>query len=94
MPVFRENVDFLFDKFIKVSSGGDRIATVWAVGSHNGNLIMTVIEKTIDDLTLHDIADKPAFVTLHDLMKFSPYWQYDSKALNQAEKLAQLKKPL
>jgi hypothetical protein len=51
MPVFRENVDFFFDKFIKVSSGGDRIATVWAVGSHKGNLIMTVIEKTIDDLT-------------------------------------------
>jgi hypothetical protein len=44
-------------------------------------------------LLLHDIADKPAFFTLHDLMKFSPYWQYDSKALNQAEKLAQLKKP-
>ena len=94
MPVFRENVDFLFDKFIKVSSGGDRVATVWAVGSHKGNLIMTVIEKTIDDLSLHDIADKPAFFTLHDLMKFSPYWQYDSKALNQAGKLAQLKKPL
>jgi len=83
-----------FDKFIKVSSGGDRIATVWAVGSHKGNLIMTVIEKTTDDLTLHDIADKPAFVTLHDLMKFSPYWQYDSKALNQAERLAQFKKLL
>ena len=87
MPVFRENVDFLFDKFIKVSSGGDRIATVWAVRSHKGNLIMTVIEKTIDDLSLHDIADKPAFFTLHDLIKFSPYWQYDSKALNQAGKL-------
>ncbi len=87
-------MDFLFEKFIKVSSGGDRIATVWAVGSHKGNLIMTVIEKTIDDLTLHDIADKPTFVTLDDLMKFSPYWEYDSKALNQAGKLAQLKKPL
>ncbi|MEG3954829.1 hypothetical protein [Microcoleus sp. herbarium2] len=94
MPVFREDVDFFFDKFIKVSSGGDRIATVWAVGSHKGNLIMTVIEKTIDDLTLHDIADKPAFVTLHDLMKFSPYWEYDTKALDRAEKLAQLKKKL
>ena len=94
MPVFREDVDFLFDKFIKVSSGGDRIATVWAVGSHKGNLIMTVIEKTIDDLTLHDIADKPAFVTLDDLMKFSPYWEYDTKALDQAGKLARLKKNL
>lgn len=94
MPVFRENVDFFFDKFIKVSSGGDRIATVWAVGSHNGNLIMTVIEKTIDDLTLHDITDKPAFVTLHDLRKFSSYWEYDTKALDQAGKLAQLKKNL
>jgi hypothetical protein len=94
MPVFRENVDFFFDKFIKVSSGGDPIATVWAVGSHKENLIMTVIEKTIDDLTLHDIADKPAFVTLDDLMKFSPYWEYDTKALNQAGKLAQLKKTL
>jgi len=94
MPVFKEDVDFFFDKFIKVSSGGDRIATVWAVGSHNGNLIMTVIEKTIDDFTLHDIADKPAFVTLDDLMKFSPYWEYDTKALDQAGKLAQLKKNL
>jgi hypothetical protein len=94
MPVFKEDVDFFFEKFIKVSSGGDRIATVWAVGSHNGNLIMTVIEKTIDDLTLDDIADKPAFVTLHDLMKFSPYWEYNTKALNQAEKLARLEKNL
>jgi len=94
MPVFKEDVDFFFDEFIKVSSGGDRIATVWVVGSHNGNLIMTVIEKTIDDLTLHDITDKPAFVTLEDLMKFSPYWEYDTKALDQAGKLAQLKKNL
>jgi len=92
--LFLEKMWIFFDKFIKVSSGGDRIATVWAVGSHKGNLIMTVIEKTTDDLTLHDIADKPAFVTLHDLMKFSPYWQYDSKALNQAERLAQFKKLL
>jgi len=94
MPVFKKDVDFFFDKFIKVSSGGDRIATVWAVGSHKGNLIMTVIEKTIDDLTLHDIADKPVFVTLDDLMKFSPYWEYDTKALDQAGKLAQLEKNL
>jgi hypothetical protein len=93
MPVFREDVDFFFDNFIKVSSGSDQI-TVWAVGSHKGDFIMTVIEKTTDDLTLHDIADKPAFVTLTDLMKFSPYLQYDSQALNKAERLAQLKKLL
>ena len=89
MPVFRENIDFFFDKFIKVSTGGDGDASIWAVGSHKGNFIMTVIEQKIDALTLHDIADKPAFFTLDDLMKFSPYWQYDSKALNQAGRLAQ-----
>ncbi len=89
MPVFRKDVDFFFDQFIKVSTEGDPVASVWAVGSHKGNSIMTVIEKTIDDLTLHDIADKPAFVTLDDLMKFSPYWKYDTKALNRAGRLAQ-----
>ena len=47
MPVFRENVDFLFDKFIKVSDRGDGDASVWAVGSHKGNLIMTPPSKSI-----------------------------------------------
>lgn len=89
MPVFRENVDFFFDQFIKVTTGGDRVASVWGVGSHKGKLIMTVIEKKIDALTLDDIVDKPAFVTLDDLMKFSPYWEYDSKALDRAGRLAQ-----
>ena len=88
MPVFRKDVDFFFDKFIKVSTEDDPEASVWAVGSHKGNSIMTIIEKTIDDLTLHDIADKPVFVTLADLMKFSPYWEYDTKALDRAERLA------
>jgi hypothetical protein len=88
MPIFRKDVDFFFDKFIKVSTGNDEDGSVWAVGSHKGTYLLTVIEKKVDDLTKSDIADKPVFVTLTDLMKFSPYWEYDEKALKQAKELA------
>lgn len=88
MPVFRENVDFFFEEFIKVSTGGAGDASIWAVGSYQGKFIMTVINKKTDSLTIDDIIDKPVFVMLQDLMKFSPYWEYDSTALALAAKLA------
>ncbi|MEH2196950.1 hypothetical protein [Nostoc sp.] len=71
MPVFRKDVDFFFEEFIKVNTGGGD-ASIWAVGSYQGEFIMTVIEKKIDSLTIDDIVDKPAFFMLQDLMKFSP----------------------
>ena len=73
MPLFRKDVDFFFDQPIKVSTGGDGDASIWAVGSYCGKTIMTVIEKDIDSLTIDDVSSKPVFVTLGDLMKFSPY---------------------
>ncbi len=88
MPVFREDVDVFFDKFVKVSAGGAGDASIWAVGSHQGNLIMTVVEHQIEELTPHNIVDKPAFFTLDDFRKFYPYWEYDWKAFEEAEKLA------
>ncbi|MDZ7952275.1 hypothetical protein [Nostoc sp. DedQUE09] len=88
MPLFRENVDFFFEEFIKVSIGGGGDASVWAVGSYQGEFILTVIEKKIDSLTINDIVDKPAFFLLQDLMKFSPCWEYDGAALALANKLA------
>jgi hypothetical protein len=45
MPAFREDVDFFFKEFIKVSNGGGGDASVWAVGSYQGKFILTVIEK-------------------------------------------------
>jgi len=89
MPVYRENVDFFFDKFIKVTTGGCGDASVWAVGSYQGYFILTVIEKKIDFLTIDNIADKPVFFLLQDLMKFSPEWEYNSEALKQARKKAE-----
>ncbi|MEH2094860.1 hypothetical protein CDG77_02725 [Nostoc sp. 'Peltigera membranacea cyanobiont' 213] len=88
MPVFRKDIDFFFEKFIKVSTGGGGDASVWAVGSYQGIFILTVIEKKVDSLTIDDIVDKPAFFMLDDLMKFSPEWQYDSTALALSAKLA------
>ncbi|MEH2232924.1 MAG: hypothetical protein V7K71_25395 [Nostoc sp.] len=88
MPVFRENVDFFFEEFIKVSTGGGGDASVWAVGSYQREFILTVIDKKTDFLTIDDIVDKPVFVMLQDLMKFSPYWKYDGAALALADKLA------
>ncbi|MGF1937092.1 MAG: hypothetical protein RM347_022360 [Nostoc sp. ChiQUE02] len=88
MPVFRENVDFFFEEFIKVSTGGGGDSSVWAVGSYQGEFILTVIDKKTDSLTIDDIVDKPVFVMLQDLMKFSPYWKYDAAALAIANKLA------
>ncbi|MEA5626473.1 hypothetical protein [Nostoc sp. UHCC 0251] len=88
MPVFRKDVDFFFEEFIKVTTGGGGDASIWAVGSYQGKFIMTVIDQKIDSLTIDDIADKPAFFMLQDFMKFSPYWEYDAAALSLANKLA------
>ncbi|MFN6567434.1 hypothetical protein [Dendronalium sp. ChiSLP03b] len=49
---------------------------------------MTVIDKKVNSLTIDDIADKPAFFLIHDLMKFSPEWEYNTAALALANKLA------
>ncbi|MEA5606034.1 hypothetical protein [Nostoc sp. UHCC 0252] len=88
MPVFRKDVDFFFEEFIKVTTGGGGDASIWAVGSYQGEFIMTVIDQKIDSLTIDDIVDKPVFVMLQDLMKFSPYWKYDAAALSLANQLA------
>ncbi|GEM_PF-2138738 len=84
MPVRREDVDFFFNDFIKVSTGSKE-SSVWAVGSYDGDLIMTVVRKKIDNLIREDIAKERNFVTLSDLMKFDPYRQYDSEAIKEAK---------
>jgi len=90
MPVRREDVDFFFDDFIKVSTGSKE-SSVWAVGSYNGDLMMTVVRKKIDNLSKEDIAKERNFVTLSDLMKFDPYRQYDSEAIKEAEIIAKVR---
>lgn len=58
------------------------------MGSYQGEYILTVIDKKVNSLTIDDIADKPAFFLIHDLMKFSPEWEYNTAALALANKLA------
>lgn len=90
MSVPREDIDFFFDNFIKVSAG-NQDSTVWAVGSYKGDAIMIVTKKEIDALTMDDMAKKRVFVTLKDLTKVSPYRQYDIEAIARAEKLAKVR---